>query len=124
MQITKRTQRKASIAAISGIVVIGAASLFFKTFPHLNPFSSDSSVTDKTEEATETTEETEETEETEASEPTPEEKVADATEESAVLVPDYSKLSYEELTNVLKDKSIDYPENATLEELIELTKSI
>lgn len=121
MQITKRTQRKASIAAISGIVVIGAASLFFKTFPHLNPFSSDSSVTDKTEEATETTEETEETE---ASEPTPEEKVADATEESAVLVPDYSKLSYEELTNVLKDKSIDYPENATLEELIELTKSI
>ena len=39
MQLSKKTQRQASIAAISGLVIIGAASLFFKTYPHLNPFS-------------------------------------------------------------------------------------
>jgi hypothetical protein len=39
MQFSKKQQRQASIAAISGLVIIGAASLFFKTYPHLNPFS-------------------------------------------------------------------------------------
>ena len=40
MALSRKTQRQASIAAVSGLLVVGAAALFFKTFPHLNPFSS------------------------------------------------------------------------------------
>jgi hypothetical protein len=39
MALSRKTQRQASIAAVSGLLVVGAAALFFKTFPHLNPFS-------------------------------------------------------------------------------------
>lgn len=103
MQLTKKTQRQASIAAVSGLVIIGAVSLLFKTYPHLNPFSCNSKKEDieKKEESSE-----------------------GSTEESTVLVPDYSKLSYDELISLLKEKKITIPENATLEDLLELTKSI
>lgn len=57
MQLSKKTQRQASIAAISGLVIIGAASLFFKTYPHLNPFSR--KVTKKDEEKSDEKSETE-----------------------------------------------------------------
>lgn len=39
ISVSRKTQRQASIAAVSGIVVIGAATLLFKTYPHLNPFN-------------------------------------------------------------------------------------
>lgn len=107
MQITKKTQRQASIAAVSGLVIIGAVSLLFKTYPHLNPFSCNSKK-----------------EEIEKKEDTIEGSNEVSTEESTVIVPDYSKLSYEELTSLLKEKNITIPENATLEDLLELTKNI
>lgn len=117
MQISKKTQRQASIAAISGLVVIGAASLFFKTFPHLNPFSCQSK---KPDDAEGSSEETKQAEEAEAE---AEEGVAITTEESAVLV-DYDKLSYEELTALLKEKDIAVPADASLEDLANLAKGI
>lgn len=121
MQISKKTQRQASIAAISGLVVIGAASLFFKTFPHLNPFSCQSK---KPDDAEGSSEETKQAEEAEAeAEAEAEEGVAITTEESAVLV-DYDKLSYEELTALLKEKDIAVPADASLEDLANLAKGI
>lgn len=119
MQISKKTQRQASIAAISGLVVIGAASLFFKTFPHLNPFSCQSK---KPDDAEGSSEETKQAEKAEA-EAEAEEGVAITTEESAVLV-DYDKLSYEELTALLKEKDIAVPADASLEDLANLAKGI
>lgn len=104
MQITKKTQRQASIAAISGLVIIGAASLLFKTYPHLNPFCR------------------KDTKEIKKDETTGETNV-ESTEESVVLV-DYSKMSIEEVTALLQEKKVEIPESASLEDLIELAKGI
>lgn len=38
-QVTKKTQRQASVAVLATIAVVGAVSLLFKTYPHLNPFT-------------------------------------------------------------------------------------
>lgn len=108
MQLSRKTQRQASIAAVSGLVIIGAASLFFKTFPHLNPFTCQSKKTD--DESKSITENTEQS--------------TEVTDESTVLVPDYSKFTYEEITTLLKEKNIEFPENASLESLVTLAKTI
>lgn len=62
--ISKKTQRQASIAALAGIAIVGAASLIFSTYPHLNPFHKetkevkDSDPNDPTDEQEEVVEET------------------------------------------------------------------
>ncbi|KAG0683411.1 hypothetical protein C6P42_001118 [Pichia californica] len=96
------------IEEFSGLVIIGAASLFFKTFPHLNPFTCQSKKTD--DESKSITENTEQS--------------TEVTDESTVLVPDYSKFTYEEITTLLKEKNIEFPENASLESLVTLAKTI
>ncbi|ODQ47881.1 hypothetical protein PICMEDRAFT_71898 [Pichia membranifaciens NRRL Y-2026] len=111
MQLSKKTQRQASIAAVSGLVIIGAASLFFKTYPHLNPFSCQTKKADKPESSGQG--------EKEAGK----EGTTTTTEESAVLV-DYDKLSKDELEAVLTEKNVDVPADASLEDLAKLAKSI
>ena len=111
MQLSKKTQRQASIAAVSGLVIIGAASLFFKTYPHLNPFSCQSKKADKPESSSE------------GEKDAGKEGTAATTEESAVLV-DYDKLSKEELSALLTEKNVDVPADASVEDLAKLAKSI
>lgn len=47
--VSKKTQRQASIAVVAGIAIVGAASLLFKTYPHLNPFCKSASEEEKVE---------------------------------------------------------------------------
>lgn len=101
---TPKGRRNSSLAAVSTVVIIGAVSLFFKTYPHLNPLNSlktEDSKIDKTSQDT------------------------DLTEESTVLIEkEIEAWNEDELKAYLIEQEITAPEEATINDLIALVKSI
>ncbi|GMG30642.1 unnamed protein product [Ambrosiozyma monospora] len=104
--------------ALSAVVAIGAAALFFKTFPHLKPSflqgkkPSNSNGSTPSEPLSKSIQEQEE----------------DLISSSTVLVNNKDKKvedwSLEDLTAFLKERQVSVPEGATSEELVELVNSL
>ncbi|GME87953.1 unnamed protein product [Ambrosiozyma monospora] len=112
------TPRQKKIA-LSAVVAIGAAALFFQTFPHLKPSflqgqksSNNSNTSTSSEPMSKSIKEQEE----------------DLISSSTVLVNNKDKKvedwSLEDLTAFLKERQVSVPEGATSEELVALVNSL